>query len=440
MKRLLCLLLALALLAGCTGSGTNEKESGVRFYYRSADGDYFSEQGAMGFERRNLDENQADVDAMMALYLKGPLSPELTSPFPSGMRLVRSEMTSSEITLTFDDSLAALTGIGLRLACACIAKTVWEYSGCDTVTIRAQTLELDGKESIVIHPDKLVLKDHSAGQPNALVRLYFADTQNRYLIEEQRSTAIDDEDGLPDYIVRSLIAGPQSESLRPTIPKGTMLLNVSVVDRVCLVNFSAEFLQNRPRNVLAERMTVFSVVNSLSQLDEVDSVEILAEGSSIGRYYAMDLSGELLADEDMIGPVRTGVGESDATLYLIQGSEEHLSAFPMRVQDTVDQSRAVAVMQALCGFTPRNGYSSPAQSHVELQNVQLRLDGTLHVEYNVTQPFKGADHTVMLRSIIATALAVPEVQKIEIMEDGEPLDLSSGAWTVNGKWFLDPQE
>ena len=439
MKRLICLLLVLVLLAGCAASGGGEQDSDVSFYYRGTDGDYFSELGAMGVERRTLEEDQKSVDVLMALYLEGPVAPELTSPFPKGLHLIRTEAASREITLVFDDSLAALTGIGLRLACACIARTLWEYGGYETVTIQTESIPLDGEEAIVLQPAELVLEDHSAGQPNALVRLYFADTQNRFLIEEQRTAPIGDDASLPDYILRSLIDGPQSEGLRSTIPKGTMLLNVSVVDRVCLVNFSAEFLQNRPRDALAERMTVFSVVNSLTQLDEVDSVEILAEGSSIGRYYKLDLSRELVRDESVIGPVRSGVGEFDATLYLCLEDDDHLNVFPMRVQETADQSRAASVIEALCSFEPRNGYRSPAREHIELNSVQLKQT-TLRIEYTTKEQFAGEERTTMLRSIIATALALPDAYSVEISEDGMAFNLGGGQWTPDASWYHDLPE
>lgn len=439
MKRLVCLILIVALLTGCSSIELGRQDTGVQFYYRGADSDYFSPNGAMGAERRTLREDQKSIDGLMELYLRGPVDPELTCPFPKGMHLLRTEVTPREITLVFDDDLAALSGISLRLACACIARTVSEYGGYQTVNIRTATLSLDGEEEITVHTDALVLEDRSAGQPNALVRLYFADAQSRFLIEEQRSAPFDKDLSLPDYILHGLIEGPQSENLRPTIPKGTVLLDVSVVDRVCLVYFSAEFLQNRPRNELDERMTVFSVVNSLTQLEDVDSVEILVEGSSVGHYHELDLSRELVRDEAMIGPVRSGVGEFDATAYVCLEGDVRLAAFPLRVQETVDTSRVVPVINALWAFAPRNGYFSPAQSFTELRSAQLDGD-TLQVEYTLKEKLDDAQHTMLLRSILATACALPEVESVSLVEDGTPLDLSGEEWTPVGDWYYEAPE
>ena len=437
MKRVVCLLLLLALLCGCSTIGLGRRDTGVAFYYRDTGSDYFSSLGAMGIEHRTLREDHTGLNDMMELYLGGPIDPELASPFPKGMRLVRSEMTSKEITLVFDDSLASLTGVGLRLACACIARTISEYGGYETVTVQAETLELDGEDSITVQPSALVLEDRSAGQPNALVQLFYADAQRRYLIEEQRSAPLEEVRELPEFILRSLIEGPQSENLGATIPKGTMLLNVSVVDRVCLVNFSSEFLQNRPREELDERMTVFSVVNSLTQLEEVDSVEILVEGSSVERYYELNLDRELVRDEDMIGPVRSGVGEIDTTLYLCLEGDDQLTAYPMRVQENAELSRAASVISALYEFVPRNGYYSPAQGIIELRSVQEN-NGSLRIEYITTERIEEEQRTLLLRSILATAGALPEVRRIELIENGAVLDLSGEEWISNDDWYHEP--
>ena len=52
MKRLVCLILIVALLTGCSSIELGRQDTGVQFYYRGADSDYFSPNGAMGAERQ----------------------------------------------------------------------------------------------------------------------------------------------------------------------------------------------------------------------------------------------------------------------------------------------------------------------------------------------------------------------------------------------------
>lgn len=440
MRKMLCICLALLLVfSGCMLQPDAEGNDGIRFYYRNnLEEAYFSETGIMAFETRSIRFEQQSIAGLMEVYLQGPVSSELTSPFPKDLQLIETQILPGEITLTFDDSLASLSSVGLRVAAGCIARTLWEYGGYETVILKAQTQPLDGYDQLVLYPEELVLRDHSVGQPNDQVQLYFSDAQGRFLMEEQRTKQSDSDTGLPEFILRELIKGPQSEQLQPTIPEGTALLNVSVVDGVCLVNFSSEFFQNRPKQQLNERMTVFSVVNSLTQLDEVNSVEIWVEGSSEGRYLYLDLSEAFVEDQSLIGPVRSGTGEYDAALYLCLEGDARLATFPMRLQETLDTDHIEQVLQALASFQARNGYYSPLAQYGKVQSVQVN-NGAVHVDFApgmLEQCSSEQEKTMLLRSIVATLHALEEVQTLHLYEDGEPIPLTKEQAEVHTDWFL----
>lgn len=440
MRKFLCLCLAvLLMLSGCTGQSPAQSENGVRFYYRNTDETaYFSETGIMAAETRSIRWEQQSITGLMEVYLQGPISPELTSPFPKDLRLIETKILPGEITLIFDDSLASLSAVGLRVAAGCIARTLWEYGGYETVILQAESQLLDSEEQLVIKPAELVLSDNSAGQTSAPVRLYFADAQSRFLVEEQRSKPADIAMSLPEYILRSLITGPQSDSLSPTIPKGTMLLSVSVQDGACLVDFSAEFWQNRPEQELQERMTVFSVVNSLSQLDEIDTVEILVEGNPVPRYLYLDLAQPLSEDSRLIGPVRSGMGEFDATLYVCLKGEEKLAAFPMRLQETVNATRVETVLKALAAFGPSNGYYSPLAQYGKVQSVRSE-EGAIHVDFAegmMEQCKTEEERTALLRSIVATLSSLDGIDTVFLYENGNSIPLTPELSRPKGDWFF----
>lgn len=428
MKKLLCLLLALALLSGCAAQSPG-RDTGVNFYYESMDSDYFSPLGALGCEKRTLSESQNDLEGMMRLYLGGPLSTELS--FPRDLRLAGVKYAQQEITLVFDDSLAAQTGIRLQIVCAAIARTVWEFSGYETVIIRAEHAMLGDQESVTVHPGRLVLDDSSAGQPTKQVQLYFSDLKGEFLVGEQSSVPAEYVDNAPEYVVRQLIEGPQSETLLPTIPEGTRLLNVSVADGICMVNFSEEFWDNRPQTALEERMTVFSVVDSLADLDDVEAVDIRVQGQK-RQYLYLDLSRELAPDQRMIGPVRSGVGEYDATLYVCLEGSGQLAAFPMCFRESVGTDRVGTVMEALCAFTEANGYYSPAGALVKSHEETLS-GGVLNVRIT-TEPADEAQERLLERSVIATMNDLTEVRTVRLFVNGTEVRRSSDP--IRTDWIL----
>ncbi len=122
------------------------------------------------------------------------------------------------------------------------------------------------------------------------VRLYFTNNDNSKLFLEIRYIPMEEAkkstSALATAIVEELIKGPtKSSGLKPTIPEGTKLLQpVSVENTVATVNLSKEFVDNHPGGKAAERMTIYSIVNSLTELVDIHKVEFLIEGKTREEY------------------------------------------------------------------------------------------------------------------------------------------------------------
>ena len=82
---------------------------------------------------------------------------------------------------------------------------------------------------------------------------------------------------MEQLIVEQLIAGPEQEGLRPVLPEGLKVLNLSVNDSVCYINFDATFLEGVTD--VSEYLPIYAIVNSLTELTTVTRVRILVNGS-----------------------------------------------------------------------------------------------------------------------------------------------------------------
>ncbi|PKM82956.1 MAG: hypothetical protein CVU89_02135 [Firmicutes bacterium HGW-Firmicutes-14] len=109
--------------------------------------------------------------------------------------------------------------------------------------------------------------------------LCFADQNGDYLTIEQREIAL--VPGLARAAVNELIRGPEGKGLSTTIPEGTRLLDINIDNGLCTVDFSSEFRENHWGGSSGEILTVYSVVNTLTQFATVEKVEILVEGQRI---------------------------------------------------------------------------------------------------------------------------------------------------------------
>ena len=128
--------------------------------------------------------------------------------------------------------------------------------------------------------------DQKNKEDKIFIVLYFSDKNADKLKEEKRlvekSVIINK---LEETIVNELIKGPESSSeLLATIPQNTKLLSLSRNNDTISINLSKEFVENHPGGSSAEALTIFSIVNSLTELKEVEKVEFLIEGKKLKEF------------------------------------------------------------------------------------------------------------------------------------------------------------
>jgi len=112
------------------------------------------------------------------------------------------------------------------------------------------------------------------------VALYFSDEDTAYLVKEERDISDTEKD--PEvFALEALIEGPTNSALERTIPADVKLLDISVVDGIALVDFSEELQSSHWGGSTGEILTVYSIVNTLSQFPQIEQVKILINGEEV---------------------------------------------------------------------------------------------------------------------------------------------------------------
>ena len=124
------------------------------------------------------------------------------------------------------------------------------------------------------------------------ITVYFTDDEANYLVPEKRKIANDEDmKNLSKNIIEEL-AKSSDNKLQSTIPSGVKLLSTKFDDGIITLNFSREIIMNHSGGSSAELLTVYSIVNSLTEIEEIDAVQILVEGSKLeslkGHCYIFD--------------------------------------------------------------------------------------------------------------------------------------------------------
>ncbi|MBS4026761.1 MAG: GerMN domain-containing protein [Clostridia bacterium] len=128
-------------------------------------------------------------------------------------------------------------------------------------------------------------------QEKFTAKVYFSDQDAMFLVPEEQKIAKDNR-SQAELLVDRLIAGPTETGHGSVIPEGTKLLSLEIVEGIAYVNFSREVKTNHWGGSAGENMTIYSVVNTLTQLPEVDRVQFLIDGekeeSIWGHSYTME--------------------------------------------------------------------------------------------------------------------------------------------------------
>lgn len=380
-------------------------------------------------ESRSLPEDApSEIDGVLTLFSAPSERDGLSCALPEGTSIVGWTQESRAVTLAFSSEFLAAAPMDQTLAAFCAVLTLCELDDVESVTVTAggQTLFSN------LVPEDALLNDGDTDPYVRQLRLYFADSQGRYLMSEYHTLTLDEDSSPERYVVEELLRGPNSSDLKSPIPTGTTLVSCATVDGVCVVNLSSEFYENRPQTSLGERLAVYSIVNSLTALSGVDSVNLLVEGQPIDIYAYRSLAEPLIWYEEVIGPVSTAKGEFDANLYLVTPDLRAITALPFRAELLNYESRAEAVLSALL-TTAEPGYpalfsGSGSVTGITVQGPFCTVDLSESFFASLPQEARSA----AVQSIAATLCDLAEISAVTFTISGVPAVFEGTDWS--GPW------
>ena len=162
-KRVIAAALLLCMfLAGCSARSDN---TSVTFYYPRENYTQNAEDSVLKAEQRS-DLPYKSYFNILSVYLDGPMDILLQNPFPEDLELVDVFITGRSVVVIFNDQLAKLSGVQLSLTCCSIAKTAMELTGTDSCQIRCRAAAFDGKTTIQLTQESILLLDEIPVETN----------------------------------------------------------------------------------------------------------------------------------------------------------------------------------------------------------------------------------------------------------------------------------
>ena len=322
------LIVACFILVGCNErTNIDDNPQKIIQVYRLAANPH-TDAGLVVSESYTLPEGADEIRFAIEKVMGKAVSAELVSAFSSKFAMESFTLSDGELIINFEKGYLELSGIDKTAANCCLVMTLCSLSGVNSVSIYVDSER--AQKALTL--DSVVIVDTETNPSERQLRLYFPSVERPFLGSEPRTLTVDAEMPLYGYVVEELFRPPSYEGLSPIFPEGSVLLGISAEHSVCTVNLSREFYDNRPKTILEARLIIYSVVNSLTALSEIDAVRFLIDGETCESYNYIPLSEPLGRNEKMVAQGTSVGNEFELSLYMRVGDSDMLAAIQRTVQ------------------------------------------------------------------------------------------------------------
>ena len=295
----LCLLVLTLMLPGCA-KRTDVEKDGPYIYALNED-----RTGLVKISCEIPSGGAEETAQLILEELKKPAEDiDYTTPLPKEVEVLSCSLRGSILDVDFSPEYGEMDSLEEKLVRAAVVQSLLKISGINAVsfTVDGESLkDADGMNVGLMSADDFV--ENTGSSPSsyqkASLTLYFADKSGSKLVAEQRDARYSSNVSKEKLIVQRLMQGPEESGAYPTINPDANLLSVTIKDGICYVNFDSTFLTGT-YDILPE-LTVYSIVNSLTEGTEAQKVQITINGESNARYMeTVDLSQPLEENLDLI--------------------------------------------------------------------------------------------------------------------------------------------
>lgn len=214
---------------------------------------------------------------------------EYKAPLSMGFQVLGVDVQEGKLQIDVDGAYKAMPPTTEVLVRAAIVRTLTQLSDISYVgiTVEGQQLYDNAGEAVGwMSADQFIDNDGNEINTYELTRikLYFANANGDKLIAAYREKHYSTNTPLERFVVEELISGPsgQVEGLYPTVNPETKIINVMTKDGICYVNLDSSFLT--VVNNVSTELAVYSIVDSLVELSNINKVQILVNGEVPGSF------------------------------------------------------------------------------------------------------------------------------------------------------------
>ena len=278
----LALAVLMGLLSGCGKTAESDADSFLLYYVLSGEDSPESALESVSWEGTQT------VEVLFSQLCSDPAEEDLATCIPEGTSLLSWDIEGSVLSMDLSGEFGTLTGVELTLASWCITLTMCQLDGVSAVRITAEGETL--LEDEILTPQQVMLDGGEGDTSTLYTTLYFPLSDGSGIGSERREIQITENRSETESILDALCAGPESKELSSFLPSSAEGITLWIKEDICYVNLTEEWQSDleEDRDLLQQYLQC--VVDSLAELDDVDSVQFLMDGAEISDW--SDIGGD----------------------------------------------------------------------------------------------------------------------------------------------------
>lgn len=274
----ICLLLA--IVPGCGEESAQPQENAISVYYinkaetkitpvsYSLEGETARDQVSEAIEA--LKENPVELSLRTTV---------------NGYSIKSWKLTDTQLFMDVSEEYRRIEPTTEVLIRAALVRTMTQITGIDHVAITVNGEALTDSLGLPVGPMTADMFIDNAGNEintyeKVRLKLYYANETGDKLVEASVPCVYNSNISMEKLVVERIVAGPEAglEGAYPAVNPATKVISVTVKDGTCYVNLDDGFM-TQMYNVTGD-VVIYSIVNSLVELPNVNKVQIAVNGET----------------------------------------------------------------------------------------------------------------------------------------------------------------
>ena len=206
---------------------------------------------------------------------------------PQDVTILHAGVEDDIAVIDLSNDYQSLT-LGEKIMCRCAI--VWTVTSLDFINyvhikVEGKEIQKTSGEAIGLMSRENTLINPTISPESKryeIVSLYFADKTGKKLVKEEREIEISQIQTREKSVVEQLIIGAKEEGHISAIPSDIKIRDVTTTkEGICYVDLSSDSINKIINGNINEKIAIYSIVNSMVSLYNVEKVQFLIEGEKI---------------------------------------------------------------------------------------------------------------------------------------------------------------